>query len=53
MVEVVMHLGTVRFGPPPQTVRAALSEISDADRLAALAERVPAAASWDELLPSP
>jgi predicted transposase YdaD len=38
------------LGPPPATAQAALAAIDDVDRLERLADRLPDARSWDELL---
>lgn len=47
---LVMQVATERFGPPSAEVEAAIETITDLDQLARLAARVPAVASWDELL---
>jgi hypothetical protein len=47
---LLLELGTRRFGPPVEAVRAALSAIDDHRRLHALAGRLFDAASWSELL---
>jgi hypothetical protein len=51
LAEVVLRIGTVRFGPPPPLIRLAIHGIPDADRLISMAERAVAVASWDELFP--
>ena len=43
-------LGEQKFGPPDARVQAALAAIGDAERLEALARRLLAATSWDDLL---
>jgi predicted transposase YdaD len=46
-------LGEQKFGPPDARARAALEAIGDAERLEALARRLLAATSWDDLLGQP
>jgi predicted transposase YdaD len=47
---LLVLLGEQKFGPADARMRAALEAIGDADRLEALARRMLAATSWDNLL---
>lgn len=48
--EIVLRLGTRRFGPPDDQARAALAAVTDLRRLQRLTDRVLDAGGWDELL---
>jgi hypothetical protein len=48
--ELLLELGTGRFGPPDARTQATLSAIGDRARLHALAARLLTASSWSELL---
>ena len=48
--ELLLDLGTRRFGPPDASIRAAVEAIADHERLHALAARLFDAASWRDLL---
>ena len=50
---VILLLGEDRLGPPDGSVRAALQNITDLDRLNRIARRTPQAASWQEILDTP
>ena len=47
---LIVHLGTMRFGPPDSRFLASLQEIADFDRLKRIAARLLDAANWEELL---
>jgi hypothetical protein len=51
--EVILALGEDRFGPPDESVKAALGNITDLDRLKRIARRTPHAANWQEILDVP
>jgi hypothetical protein len=51
--ELVLRLGTQRFGPPPQEVEAAVRGGTDPDRLDRIAGRLLDAADWADLLATP
>ncbi len=52
-VRLILRQGQKKFGPPAAPVRAALSAVTDLDRLEALGERLLDAASWEQLLGRP
>jgi hypothetical protein len=47
--ELLVRLGSKRFGPPDEAVRDAVGQLTNPDRLEQLAERVLDVSSWDEL----
>ena len=47
--ELLLHLGTRRFGQPNRATRAALERIDDSDQLRHLAERLDEVSNWREL----
>ena len=51
--DILVRLGSKRFGPPDRRVRAALDRLDDRQRLERLTERLLEAESWDELLAIP
>jgi hypothetical protein len=52
LVQMVLRIGTMRFGPPPPPIEAAIREIPDPERLASVIEKATTAVNWDELLAS-
>ncbi len=48
--DVVLRLGSKRFGSPDAPVTAALNRIEDPAQLEAMTDRILEAADWDELL---
>jgi predicted transposase YdaD len=52
-LELLLELGTGRFGPPDARTRATLTAIDDRAQLHALAARLFAVSSWTELLAGP
>jgi hypothetical protein len=50
---LLLCLGRNRFGPPDAATEAALTAITDPDRLGRLADAVLTASSWPELLATP
>ncbi|HWB11146.1 MAG TPA: hypothetical protein VG826_18100 [Pirellulales bacterium] len=50
---MILMLGEDRFGPADESVRAALNNINDLDRLRRMGRATPKAASWQELLATP
>lgn len=48
--DIVLRLGTKRFGAAPAGVEAAVRGVADRDRLERMAERILDAAGWDDLL---
>lgn len=50
---ILLRQGEIRFGPPPESVKASVEKIEDMGRLERLCDRVLNAASWDELLATP
>ena len=51
--EAILIQGEDRFGPPDASVKAALSNITDLDRLKRLIRQAPKAASWQDILDTP
>jgi hypothetical protein len=51
--EVLRNLGEQRFGPPGETVSAALQQLEDPQRLKRMTQRILQVNSWDELLATP
>ena len=51
--EIILILGEDRLGPPDASVKAALQNITDLDRLKRIARRTPQAASWQDILDTP
>ncbi len=53
--QLLIRLGTKRFGPPDAATLAAIEAIQDLDRLESLGERIlePEVQNWDELLRTP
>lgn len=51
--ETILHLGHKRFGQPEAATQAALTAITDLERLKRLRERLLEAGSWQELLATP
>lgn len=47
---LLVRLGTKRFGPPSPEVAAMIAEMADLERVACLLARVLDTATWDELL---
>jgi hypothetical protein len=50
---VILTQGEDRLGSPDESVKAALQNITDLDRLMRMARRTPKAASWQEILDTP
>jgi hypothetical protein len=50
--EILIRLGTKKFGPPNEQAKARIASLSDLDRLHDLFDRVLEVANWDELLAS-
>ena len=48
--QLLLRLGSKRFGPPPQNVESDLQKITALERLEQLAERLLEAENWQELL---
>ncbi len=48
--EIILVLGEDRFGPPDESVKASLNDISDLNRLKRIARHAPNAASWRDIL---
>ncbi len=48
--EILIHLGSKKFGPPRKQARARIEGLEDLGRLEALTDRIFDVASWDELL---
>lgn len=53
LLETVIDLGTLRFGPPSDAVAAALNSMSDLARMRRIRHRLLDAADWDDLLGTP
>jgi hypothetical protein len=51
--EILLKLGTARFGAPSDTVQETIFSIEDGSRLDQLIELLIKATSWDELFPEP
>jgi hypothetical protein len=51
--EIILVQGEDRFGPPNESVKANLNNITDLNRLMRIARQTPKAASWDEVLATP
>ena len=47
---LLVHLGTIRFGPPPPKVVEAIEAISGTRKLEAMAERLIGVSNWQELM---
>ncbi len=47
---MVLRLGRLRFGPPPEGIVAAVQGVTDRERLELMAERLFTAAGWDDLI---
>ena len=47
--EMLLRLGTRRFGPPDPATRALLDQVNDLEHLAELVERVTEVTSWADL----
>jgi hypothetical protein len=52
-VELLLRFGTNQFGPPSAAAEAELRAVTDVGRLDRMAERLPAAADWTDLLTTP
>jgi hypothetical protein len=50
---LILRLGEQRFGAPSDSVRSALAQINDVDRLERIFDRLLLAAGWSELLETP
>jgi hypothetical protein len=50
---VILALGEERWGPPEESVKAQLNNITDLDRLERMARRAVKATSWQEILDTP
>lgn len=50
---IIVALGEGRLGSPDESVKAALNNITDLDRLTRMACQAPKAASWQEILDTP
>ena len=48
--ELILGQGEDRFGPPDESVKASLNQITDLDRLKRIGRQTPKANSWQELL---
>lgn len=51
--EIILALGEDQFGPPNETVKASLDNITDLARLKRMARHAPKVASWQEVLDTP
>jgi hypothetical protein len=51
--ELILVQGEDRFGPPDESVKASLTNITDLHRLKRIARQTPKAASWQEILATP
>ena len=51
--ELILLQGEDRFGPPDESVKAALTDVSDLNRLKRMARQTPKATSWQALLQTP
>jgi hypothetical protein len=51
--EIILVQGEDRFGPPDESVKANLNNITDLNRLKRIARQTPKAASWQEILDTP
>jgi hypothetical protein len=51
--EIILILGEDRFGPPDESVKASLNNITDLSRLKRMARQTPKAANWQEILDTP
>lgn len=47
---LLLRLGQVRFGPPPEKARKTIESMTELDHLERLSERLVQVAGWDELL---
>jgi predicted transposase YdaD len=52
MRDLLLHLGTRRFGLPDAVTQAAIAEITDLSQLQALSDRLLDVSSWQDLLPA-
>ncbi len=50
IAEALLRLGRKTLGPPDERVTAAITAITDRERLDALVDRITEVATWDELL---
>jgi hypothetical protein len=50
---VIMVQGEDRFGPPDESVKASLNNITDLSRLKRMARQTPKAVGWQEILATP
>ena len=51
--EIILLQGEDRFGPPDESMKASLNNITDLNRLKRIARQTPKAASWQEILDIP
>jgi hypothetical protein len=51
--EMILLQGEDRFGPPDESVKAALKNIRDLERLKRIGRETPKAASWQEIIETP
>jgi hypothetical protein len=51
--KILSRQGRKRFGPPSESIAAALNSVGDLERLERMTERVLDAATWQELLDTP
>jgi hypothetical protein len=51
--EIILVQGEDRFGPPDESVKAGLNNITDLNRLKRIARQTPRATSWQEILNTP
>ncbi len=51
--EDILYFGGIKFGAPGETVRSALTGITDLQHLTHLIHRLPDVSTWDELLAAP
>jgi predicted transposase YdaD len=52
-LEAVLRVGSRKFGPPADQLRAKISTIAEVEQLNSLLERILEVSSWDELLSPP
>lgn len=51
--KIILLQGEDRFGPPDESVKASLSNITDLDRLTRIARHTPKATSWRDIVETP